>query len=316
MLGGNHQTSRSVDWPGLGAALITIGLWSSAFVGIRAAGEDISPGPLAFGRLVIGAVLLGTLALVRRGPLPRGRDLALVIGTGVIWFAGYNLSLNAAEQVVDAGTAAMLVFIGPLLVILLAGVFLGEGFPRRVVLGAAVAFAGILTIGLTVAGADGGPDPTWGIVLCLLAALTAAIGVTLEKPVLGRISALNVTAVACAVGAIVTAPFAPSLASELAVAAPSSVGWLVYLGVFPTSVAFTTWAFALNRTTAGRLATTMYLIPPTTIVLAWAILGEVPPLVAIVGGALSIAGVVVAQSRAAPAPAIAPEASHQASQEA
>jgi drug/metabolite transporter (DMT)-like permease len=308
----NQRTSGTVDWVGLGAALITIGLWSSAFVGIRAAGEDISPGPLAFGRLIIGAVLLGTLAFVRRGPLPRGRDLALVVGTGVIWFAGYNLSLNAAEQVVDAGTAAMLVFIGPLLVILLAGVFLGEGFPRRVVLGAMVAFAGILTIGLAVAGAEGGPDPTWGIVLCLLAALTAAIGVTLEKPVLGRISALNVTALACAVGAIVTAPFASSLVAELAVAAPNSVAWLVYLGVFPTSVAFTTWAFALNRTTAGRLATTMYLIPPTTIFLAWAILGEVPPLVAIVGGALSVAGVVIAQSRAKPAPAFLPEATQEA----
>jgi drug/metabolite transporter (DMT)-like permease len=266
---------------------------------------------LAFGRLVIGAVLLGTLALVRRGPLPRGRDLALVVGTGVIWFAGYNLSLNAAEQVVDAGTAAMLVFIGPLLVILLAGVFLGEGFPRRVVLGAVVAFTGILIIGLAVAGAEGGPDPTWGIVLCLLAALTAAIGVTLEKPVLGRISALNVTALACVVGAVVTAPFAPTLASELAVASPTSIGWTVYLGIFPTSVAFTTWAFALNRTTAGRLATTMYLIPPTTIFLAWAILGEIPPLVAIVGGVLSIGGVVIAQSRAAPAPAILPEASQE-----
>ncbi len=144
--------------------------------------------------------------------------------------------------------------------------------------------------------------------LCLIAALSAAIGVTLEKPVLGRISALNVTAVAMGVGALVTAPFAPSLVSELTTATPSSVGWLVYLGIFPTSVAFTTWAFALNRTTAGRLATTMYLIPPTTIFLAWAILGEVPPLVAIVGGALSIAGVVIAQRRAAPALAVAPEA--------
>jgi drug/metabolite transporter (DMT)-like permease len=50
----------------------------------------------------------------------------------------------------------------------------------------------------------------------------------------------------------------------------------------------------------------MYLIPPTTILLAFLILGEVPTLVAIVGGALSIAGVVIAQSRAAPAPAPAP----------
>ncbi|MGH2488586.1 MAG: DMT family transporter [Candidatus Limnocylindria bacterium] len=300
----NHGTT---DWIGLGAALVTIGLWASAFVGIRAAGADISPGALAFGRLIIGAVLLGSLALIRRGPLPRGWDLVAVVGTGVIWFAGYNLSLNAAEQVVDAGTAAMLVFIGPLLVILLAGVFLGEGFPRRVVLGAAVAFSGILIIGLQVADGGVGPDPMWGIVLCLVAALTAATGVTLEKPVLTRISALNVTALACLVGAVVTAPFAPQLLSEVAAAEPASVMWLVYLGVFPTSVAFTTWAFALNRTTAGRLATTMYLIPPTAIVLAWLLLGEIPPLVAILGGALSIAGVVIAQSRAAPAPAMAPE---------
>lgn len=296
------STQRQTDWPGLAAALVTIGLWSSAFVGIRAAGEEISPGALAFGRLLIGAVLLGALAIVRRGPLPRGRDWWLVIGTGVIWFAGYNLSLNAAEQVVDAGTAAMLVFIGPLLVILLAGVFLDEGFPRRVVLGGLVAFAGIVAISLAVAGGGGGPDPLWGILLCLAAALCAATGVTLEKPVLERVSALNVTALAMVVGAVATAPFAPTLAAEVAVAEPSSVVWLVYLGVFPTSVAFTTWAFALGRSTAGRLATTMYLIPPTTLVLAWAMLGEVPPLVAVVGGALTIGGVVIAQSRAARAP--------------
>jgi drug/metabolite transporter (DMT)-like permease len=50
----------------------------------------------------------------------------------------------------------------------------------------------------------------------------------------------------------------------------------------------------------------MYLIPPTTILLAFVILGEVPPLVAIIGGALSIAGVVIAQSRSAPpAPVVA-----------
>jgi drug/metabolite transporter (DMT)-like permease len=200
----------------------------------------------------------------------------------------------------------MLVFIGPLLVILLAGVFLGEGFPRRVVVGALVAFTGIATIGLAVAGAQGaGTNPLWGILLCLLAALCAAIGVTLEKPVLERVSALNVTALAMAVGAVVTAPFAPQLASEVATAPPDAVAWLVFLGIFPTSVAFTTWAWALGRTTAGRLATTMYLIPPTTILLAFVILGEVPAPVAIIGGALSIAGVVIAQSRGRTAPAAA-----------
>ena len=40
----------------------------------------------------------------------------------------------------------------------------------------------------------------------------------------------------------------------------SSSGWIVYLGVFPTAIGFVTWAFALNRTSAGRLGSTTYLV--------------------------------------------------------
>jgi drug/metabolite transporter (DMT)-like permease len=50
-------------------------------------------------------------------PCPAERNLALVVAAGVVWFGGYNLALNAAEQLVDAGTAAMLVSVGPLLIV-------------------------------------------------------------------------------------------------------------------------------------------------------------------------------------------------------
>jgi len=63
------------------------------------------------------------------------------------------------------------------------------------------------------------------------------------------------------------------------------------------SSASATWAFALNRTTAGRLGSTTYLVPPVAILLAWLILGEVPPVIAFLGGALCIGGVVVARTR-------------------
>jgi drug/metabolite transporter (DMT)-like permease len=65
--------------------------------------------------------------------------------------------------------------------------------------------------------------------------------------------------------------------------------------VFPTSIAFTTWAYALARGTAGRVAATAYLVPPLTIVMSWLILGEVPALVAVVGGGLCLVGVMVAR---------------------
>jgi drug/metabolite transporter (DMT)-like permease len=102
------------------------------------------------------------------------------------------------------------------------------------------------------------------------------------------------------VGTIACLPFAPALAQELAAAHPASIGWLVYLGVFPTAIGFTTWAFALSRTPAGRLGSTTYLIPPVVIVISWLLLGEAPALLSIVGGAVCIAGVIVARSTGNP----------------
>jgi len=89
----------------------------------------------------------------------------------------------------------------------------------------------------------------------------------------------------------------PALVEETRSASPESVAWMLYLGAFPTALAFTTWAFALSRTTAGRLGSTTYLVPAIAIFLGWFILGEAPPAVAMLGGAIAIGGVVIARSR-------------------
>lgn len=74
----------------LGAAAVTLVLWASAFVGIRSAGHDLSPGALALGRLLVGSLALGALVLVRRAPLPARRDLGWIALCGALWFALYN----------------------------------------------------------------------------------------------------------------------------------------------------------------------------------------------------------------------------------
>lgn len=287
----------AIDWIALGAALVTVVLWASAFVGIRAVADDLSPGGLAVGRLMVGSVALGIVVALRRPAWPSRRDLAWIVACGLVWFAAYNVALNAAEQLVDAGTAAMLVNVGPILIAIFAGLFLAEGFPPRLVVGSAVAFGGTLVIGLATGAASVDAAAPIGIALCLVAAVAYAAGVTIQKPVLVRVPALQVTWLACCVGAIATLPFVPQLIGDLGDAPASAVGWLVYLGVFPTAIAFTTWAFALNRTSAGRLGSTTYLVPPVAILMAWLVLAEVPPPLAIAGGALCIAGVIVARSR-------------------
>ena len=59
----------------------------------------------------------------------------------MLWFALYSVVLNSAERRVDAGTAAMLVNLGPIFIALLAGVVLREGLPARALVGCAIAFA-------------------------------------------------------------------------------------------------------------------------------------------------------------------------------
>lgn len=277
----------------LAAALVSVCLWAAAFVGIRAAGRAFSPGALALGRLTIGTVLLGALLLTRGWTRPSRRDLGLLLIAGLTWFGLYNVSLNEAELRVDAGTASMLVMIAPIVVVALAAAFLNERFTRRLLGGGAIAFAGVVVIGVAT---SSGNASLSGVVLCLVAAVASAIGVVAQKPVLGRLSALQVTWTCCAVGALVCLPYAPSLVRELGTAPTEGLAWLVFLGVFPTSVAFTTWAYALARGTAGRVVAMAYLIPPVTILMSWSILGEVPGVVAMLGGALCVVGVYVTRS--------------------
>ncbi|MGI8722268.1 MAG: DMT family transporter [Geodermatophilaceae bacterium] len=277
------------------AAGVTVVLWASAFVGIRAVGADFSPGALTLGRLTIGWLVLSGFVLVRGIVVPRGRELLFVGMYGLLWFAGYNVALNIAETSLDAGTAAMLVQVAPVIVAILAGVFLKEGFPPRLLAGSAVALLGAVIIAAG-SGAERRIDLA-GVLVCLLAGVLYAAGMVAQKPVLRTTPALQATWLGCLVGMVACLPFTPTLWTEVGQASTGSVLGLIYLGVFPTAIAFTTWAYALSRTPAGQLGVTTYLVPVVAAGLSWILLDEVPPAVSFIGGALCLTGVALTRLR-------------------
>lgn len=290
-----HSTARpDAMWRGgpLVAVIVTVVLWASAFIGIRYSAPYLSAGPLALLRLAVGTGALGVVVLIRREPLPKGRDRFLILLIGVLWFAIYNVALNAGEQSVDAGTASMIINISPILIAVGAAWVLKEGFSKSLGIGLAIAFAGSIVVGFA-SSHEGGSEPVIGVLLCLLAAVVSTISVLLQKGVLQRVSAIQVTFLACATGFVCTLPFVSQLVHQLSTA-PASVPWtVVYLGLFPTAVAFTTWAYALRSIPAGRLGITTYAIPVLVILMSWTLLSEVPPWGAIVGGVMCLAGVAV-----------------------
>lgn len=105
------------------------------------------------------------------------------------------------------------------------------------------------------------------------------------------------TTFGCLIGAVVCLPFAGQLVHQAADAPVSATLNMVYLGVFPTALAFTTWAYALARTTASRMGATTYAVPALVVLMSWLTLGEVPGLLTLAGGVLCLAGVAVSRSR-------------------
>lgn len=279
------------------AAGVTVFLWASAFVVIRDAGHALSPAPLALIRLAVAAVALTALVLIPSSrPARRPRSwtgAGLVVAYGVVWQAGYTVALNAGERHIDAGTAALLVSLAPLMITFGAGLFLGEGYPKALILGSIVALGGVAVIAMD---SSGGGD--WiGVFLCLLAAVLFTAGMLIQKVTLRHVDGLTATWLACVAGSVALAPWAPRLVDELGSASGGAVAGAIYLGLFPTAIGFVTWSYALSRTHTGRLGATTYVAPALAVVMSWILLAETPTAYGLAGGAICLVGVAISRRR-------------------
>jgi drug/metabolite transporter (DMT)-like permease len=88
-------------------------------------------------------------------------------------------------------------------------------------------------------------------------------------------------------------PFVPALVHEVGTAPVAATAGIVYMGLFPTAIAFVTWSYALAHTSAGRLSSSSYLVPALAVLLSWLVLAEPPAPLALVGGVLCLVGVAV-----------------------
>ena len=163
---------------------------------------------------------------------PTRREWILLTACGVGWFGIYNLALNEGERRVDAGTAAMIIQIGPIIVAFLAVWIFGEVLHRWLLVGMVIGFGGVAVIARGYSG--GGKGDLVGVLLVVVAAAMYAVGVLSQKSLLRRIPSVQVVFVSFVIGALVCLPFAHDLV-DVVTEGGSTLWWTVYLGVFPTA---------------------------------------------------------------------------------
>ena len=294
----NSQRLRAIA-----ALVVTVILWGSAFIGIRAVirSDAFSPGQLSFARLAIAAMLLGVLVAARGGiRIPERRDWLAFFALGATGQMLYQLLLNTGERTVDGGTASLLVAVAPMLAALAAVAMLGERLTVLGWVGTALAFAGAATIAISSGASFGGGT---GILLVIAATAMWATYLVLQKTLAGRYDPLELTAWPMWVGALLLAPFAGGLRQALATAPWTAIAAVVWLGAFCSVAAFMTWAYAIRRLPVTVATSALYTVPVAAFVIGVVFLGETPPASALLGGVLAICGVALVQFLGRPAAA-------------
>lgn len=287
------------DLPTLAALIFTFVLWSSAFAVIRYAIRAYSPGHLALIRFLSASATLGLYVLLRRKALGSARGWPVLIAAGIVGGTLYHAFLNHGLAMVSAGAGSMVVNTAPVFATLLAAYFLRERVPLAAWLGLLVSLGGVVLI---AAGEGRGPRLETGTALLLGSAICWALAMLFQKIGLRGQGPIQVGIWTVWIGTAGLLVFAPGLPQAVVRATWQATAAAIYLGVFPIGLAYLSWAYVLSRMPMVSVARTLYLLPALAVLFGWLLLGEVPTLLTLAGGALALAGVVLAHQGSAARP--------------
>jgi len=274
---------------------LIIGLiWGSAFLWIALGVDSLSPGVVAFGRVLLGAVALAAFPAARKR-IERS-DWPLIVVIAVIGNAGPAWLFAQAETNLDSAVAGMITAGTPILALVVASLLLWKVPGRAQVFGIGLGFIGILLMSLpSLVGANATPI---GIGLVFIATLGYALNSNLIVPLQQRYGGPAVIMWALVVSSVLLLPFAVAGVPHSEFTA-SSVIAVVILGVVGTGIARALSATLAGRVGGPRMATTTYMVPVVAIILGIAFRGETVAPVAIVGVGIVLIGAYWA-SRAVP----------------
>lgn len=268
-------------------ALIIL-LWGSAFAGIRQGLEGYSPEHLSLLRLLIGSIALIMYAFFTKMRLPELGDLPVIFIFGFLGFAVYQTALSMGEQTVSSGTASLLISTSPLFIGLIGNFFLHERTGKWYWLGAAISMTGIALISF---GGGGSLRIGIGLILILIAAFSESLYFVFQKKYLKKYGALPFTAYTIWAATIIMLLYARGLVGQVMEAPAGATISAVYLGLFPTVIAYFALAYVTSHSGVSDAAGSLYLTPAAAFIIAWIWLGEVPAAVTVIGGMITLIGV-------------------------
>ncbi len=268
-------------------------MWSSAFTSARIIVADASPLYALAARFLLSGLIGVAIAraLGQSWHLTRGQWYATIL-FGICQNALY-LGLNfVAMQTVEAGLAAIVASLMPLLVALASWLLFGDRLPPLGMAGLLLGFAGVaLIMGTRV---QAGADP-YGLMLCGIAVLALTFATLAVRGATSGGNVVMVVGLQMLVGSAVL--FVAAVLTEEFRLTPSwpLLGAFVYTTLIPGLTATYVWFLLLDRIGPIRAATFHFLNPVFGVAVAWALLGERLGLLDLAGVAVVTTGILMVQ---------------------
>ena len=276
--------------------------WGSSFSVVKVGLEDAPPVLFVGGRTLVAGVLMTAVASAWGGALNFRRDWR-VFG----FLAVFNVALFVGFQTfavlyLPSGTAAVLIYLQPILVGIFAWLFLGESLTPTKVFGLLLGFAGIVAVSSAgLLGAPGDVTPV-GVACGVASALFWALGTVGFKKYEARVSTLWAVAVPFLAGGVALSALGFLLES------PSDISWtgplissVLYSALVGTGLAWLLFFGLVRAGEAIRVASYIFVVPLAAVVIGALLLDEGlgPPL--LVGAALVVSGIYLVNRTPRPA---------------
>ncbi|MDI9370007.1 MAG: DMT family transporter [Synergistaceae bacterium] len=267
--------------------MTTILFWSLAFVTTRLALHHFSVYSLGFLRYLAASLTLLPVALATGIKPPRREDIKWFAAAGALGFFFYMIAFNKGCETVNVSTSSVIMATVPVMTALFARMVLGESLRGVQWLAIAIEFAGIVVLTMK----DGVFTINSGILWLLLAAVSLCAYNLLQRFLTRSYSALQVTTYGIFAGTIMLAVFLPGSIEEARTASGTLLSYVVFLGVFPSAIAYITWAKAFMKAERTSYVTNyMFITPFLTTLQGFLIVGELPDSATVVGGAIILSG--------------------------
>ncbi|HFK1449768.1 MULTISPECIES: DMT family transporter [Bacillus cereus group] len=272
------------------AHAFTILIWGSAFPAIRMGLESYTPEHLTLLRLLIASFILLLFSFIYKLRLPDLKDIPAIFIFGALGFTFYHIALNYGEKTVNAGSASLIVSVTPIVTAILASIFLNEKMKLNGWIGGVISFIGIALISFSQGDAI---QLNSGGFFILLAAISESLYFVFQTSYLKKYGFLPFTIYTILSSTVCMLIFLPGMYTEI-LAAPLEVNMsVIYLGLFPTVLPYIALAYIISHSGASEATSSLYLTPITACFVAWIWLGEVPTFVSIIGGGITILGILI-----------------------